>query len=142
MDIDLLESVQRRATKMIYDIRDKPYEERLKILDLFRLSDRRDRGDMITVFKMVKGLININCKKLLIFRESIPSIRDHPYPSRTHDMKLISSNSNCDIRRNAFSKRVVTPWNKLPKEVVESKNVDSFKWRYDRHIKSQNNTKI
>ena len=97
---------------------------------------------MITVFKMVKGLININCKKLLIFRESIPSIRDHPYPSRTHDMKLISSNSNCDIRRNAFSKSVVTPWNKLPKEVVESKNVDAFKWRYDRHIKSQNNIKI
>ena len=40
-DIDLLEGVQRRATKLISSLKDKTYEERLCILNLTTLETRR-----------------------------------------------------------------------------------------------------
>ena len=51
MDIGLLESVQRRMTKMIEGIRNFSYERSLKLLKLHSLERRRVRGDLIEVFK-------------------------------------------------------------------------------------------
>ena len=47
-----IEKVQRRATKLICDIRNLPYQERLQALHLPSLEYRRRRGDMIAVFKV------------------------------------------------------------------------------------------
>ena len=44
-DINALEKVQRRASKIPLDMRHKPYEERLKIWNLTSLEERRTRGD-------------------------------------------------------------------------------------------------
>ena len=49
-DIDTLERIQRRATKMIPELRDLSYEERLKECRLTTLETRRLRGDQIEVF--------------------------------------------------------------------------------------------
>ena len=49
-DIDLLERVQRRATKMIPKLRNISYEMRLKECGLTTLETRRLRGDQIEVF--------------------------------------------------------------------------------------------
>ena len=43
----LLENVQRRATKLIPELRDRDYEDRLRALKLPSLYYRRARGDMI-----------------------------------------------------------------------------------------------
>ncbi len=51
-DIDKLERVQRRVTNMIPRLRCKPNEETLQELNLFSLSKRRMRGDLMEVFKM------------------------------------------------------------------------------------------
>jgi len=48
-DIDLIEGVQRRATKLITSVKDKTYEERLRLLHLQSLETRRVRGDLIEV---------------------------------------------------------------------------------------------
>ena len=65
-DIDTLERIQRRATKMIPELRDLSYESRLLQCGLTTLETRRLRGDQIEVFKIMRMLIGIcssNLKK-------------------------------------------------------------------------------
>ena len=52
-DIEIIEKVPKRATKLIISLKHLSYSERLKQLQLPTLKYRRLRGDMIQVFKMV-----------------------------------------------------------------------------------------
>jgi len=49
--INLIEAVQKRATKLVDDLHNLTYEERLRKLHLPTLAFRRLRGDMIELFK-------------------------------------------------------------------------------------------
>jgi len=54
-DIECLERIQHRATKMVRGLKRKPYDERLKILGMYTLQQRRIRGDLIETYKILTG---------------------------------------------------------------------------------------
>ncbi len=59
-----LEKVQRFATRLVPKLRGMSYEERLRELNLTSLEDRRVRGDMITTFKILKGIDRVDKDRL------------------------------------------------------------------------------
>ncbi len=126
-DIDLLEKVQRRATRLIKELRGTSYEERLVKLGLTTLENRRLRGDMIEVFKIIKGFDNVPVNTL--FELSSCSLRGH-------SLKLYKDSFKTNIGKFSFANRVIQDWNNLPDDVVSSNTINTFKNRFDRHIRS------
>ena len=55
-DINLIEKVQRRATKLIDSFRNLSYHERLLKLGITTLEARRMRGDLIEIFLNHDGI--------------------------------------------------------------------------------------
>ena len=118
-DINEIEKVQRRATKLLHYLKDKSYEERLKDLDLHTLEYRRTRGDMIVMYKITNGLMDVDASLLFKWKQ---------YSGlRGHSKKVEHTKSNTEIRRNFFTKRVITPWNKLPDYLIKADSVNAFK---------------
>ena len=64
-DKDLVEKVQHRFTRMIPELKNKPYEDRLEQLKLWTLEERRNRADLVEVYKMNNGLTQIPFKSFL-----------------------------------------------------------------------------
>ena len=126
-DINMLENVQRRATKLVSGLHDISYEQRMKKLNLQSLQYRRTRGDMILMFKIYNRLIDIDPQDFF-------SLKKHQ-SNRGHNYKVeFKHRPNTDYGSNAFTYRVIIPWNNLPTSVVNSKNVQAFKRNYDNHF--------
>ena len=127
-DIHALEQVQRRATRLIPEFDSLTYDERINSLQLTTLEDRRIRGDLIEVYKIIHGIENVDLTKFFTV------INDGPCAvTRGHQYKLMLPQVRTERRRNFFSVRVVNKWNKLPNDVVLSPTLNIFKTRYDNY---------
>ena len=97
---------------------------RRDVLKLTTLEQRRLRGDLIEVYKLLTGGENIDHTALL-------QLDDSCYGTRGHKFKLKKYRSRLDIRKHFFSNRVVSHWNSLPSHVVDADTVLNFKKRLD-----------
>ena len=124
-DQQLVERVQRRATKMVPEIRHLSYPERLQALKLPSLYHRRRRGDMIMVYQLLHGGVDIDLHDFFVLA-SARNTRGHPW-------RLAKPHAHTRIRRNSFSVRVINDWNGLPPTVVSAESLNQFKNRLDTH---------
>ena len=122
-DVIVLERVQRLATRMMLDVRELSYKDRLKRLKLFSLERRRLRGDLIEVFKYSLDPNSSPVGHLFTLRRNTGL--------RGHSLTLAKVRSRLLVRHHFFANRVVNSWNKLPATVVLSTSVDSFKSALD-----------
>ena len=128
-DIDLLEKVQRRMVRQISGIKGT-YEEKLGQIGLTTLQDRRERGDCIEIFKMMKGFTNVDhtiwFEKILRTEGPQTRLSADPWALELKPARL-------DLRKNFFSIRTVHLWNALPLSIKQSTTINQFKNSYDKY---------
>ena len=61
---------QKGATKLIPSLSELSYAERLQILGFTTLEQRRERGDLIVMYRVMKGLEKLSREDLLIWDNS------------------------------------------------------------------------
>ena len=114
-----MERIQRLATRMVKGMRELPYEERLRRLNIFSLERRRLRGDLILAYNICHGRLDLPHAEFF----ETPAERD----LRGHGFKLRHRRFRLRRRRAAFSVRLPPSWNKLPTAMVTAPTLDSFK---------------
>ena len=124
-DMSTVERVQRRATRLVPELRPLPYEERLRELNLPSLQYRRCRGDMITMYLHYPRPLRL--EKDDFFTPALTT------RTRGHRLKIAKKPATSRVRRQHFSARVVTDWNGLPEDVVCVPSTNNFKNRLDKH---------
>ena len=118
-DIMFVESVQRVFTKKLPGFKNKPYFERIRILNLPTLELRRLHSDLILCYKILHGLVAgrpENYGLILANRQS-----------RGHRFKLSITHSRIDARKYFFGCRICEPWNSLPDNIVALDSLIIFK---------------
>lgn len=110
-DKHMLEKVQHRFTRMVPGMKELPYKDRLKQLGLWTLEERRNRADLLEMFKMLIG-------------KSSPA-------TRGHSVKLVKHRCKLDLRKYFFCERVIDRWNQLSEDCVSCVTINSFKGKLD-----------
>ena len=128
-----LDRVQSKATHLVKSLRQLSSEERRRRLKLFPLSYRRLRGDLLEVFKIIKGLTRLDYRQFWEVKESRNGptlVKEQVGPNRPGGGRK--------QRTSFFSYRVIKPWNWLPKTLKVSQTLDSFKRGLDALMETEN----
>ena len=131
----MLEKVQRRALNMVSNFRARNYEDKLREAGMTTLEKRRERGDLIFMFRIMTGKDDVHYStwfQLMSDREGGANTR----AAAGHLNVLPPTTWSNDIRRNFFSQRVVDSWNSLPERVKQAATVNQFKNSLDNHLQA------
>ena len=128
-DIQRIESLQRRATKIVRSIQDMPYSERLRELKLPTLEYRRTRQDLILLWNITSGNISLDlntyCRTCPEKKMLEPSLSTR---TRGHELKY-QIHHHQGARNYFFTTRIIPLWNRLNQQTVTAPNINTFKSR-------------
>ncbi|GAB0179269.1 hypothetical protein GRJ2_000392200 [Grus japonensis] len=122
-DMELLERVQRRATKLIRGLEQLSYEDRLRELGLFSLEKRRLQGNLIAAFQYLKGAYRKAGEGLFI--------RECSDRTRGNGFKLKEGRFRLGIKKKFFTVRVMGNLFQCLREVIDAPSLEVFKARLD-----------
>lgn len=131
-NIKAIENVQMRATKLVDGLGKLEYSERLRRLNLPSLAFRRNRGDMIEMYKHFHTY-----DQSTLATAFNPRTRSHRFK---HNLQLHvppTRDGKHGIQTNFFYQRASKIWNELPKSVVNADNLNSFKNNLDEHWQNE-----
>ena len=124
MDVEKLEKVQMRATKMVKHLKKYSYKDRLRFLNLPTLKYRRLRGDIIQVFNILSGVHDSNS----VIKFNMSNISN----TRGNKFKMQLTHIHYNLRKHFFSNRIIDVWNSLPNDIVSADSTNIFKNRLDK----------
>ena len=126
-NVQLLEGVQRRATKFIMHYPDQDYKARLTSLNILPLSLRRDKIDLLFFFRCKSGHYDLDINKFVEFR-GVHNRQDHPTTRSSSDLfRLKSHFCRTEAHKVTHFNRIVSLWNQLPSETRQAVNFGTFK---------------
>jgi ribonucleases P/MRP protein subunit RPP40 len=77
-DAQLLERVQHRFTRLIPELKNLPYADRLTRLGITTLEERRNRADLLEMFKMYSGLSSLPFSPFSTWTQIIEPVGTQP----------------------------------------------------------------
>ena len=89
------------ATKLVPELAEKTYEERLRAIGLTMLEQRRERGDLIQLYKLMRGMDKVDNEKMAL-REGVAT-----RTTRSHSMKIRKGRCVRDMKMYSFQQRCV-----------------------------------
>ena len=120
---------------MVKGLKRLSYEQRIKLLGLDFLEWRRKRGDLISTFKLIKGLDSAKLINNFNINSSLQgkNLRRHKFQMNRELVK------NCQARYYFLMNRVAPIWNSLPNYVVNAKTINEFEnkldeWNFKRQL--------
>jgi len=121
-DRSLLERVQHRSTRMVPGLKNLSYEKRLEHLGLQTLEERRNRVDLLEVFKMYKGLSTIPFECLFALSTATntrPCCQDSEAPLSIGSSKtIISSQSVLSTVGTTCHSKILVAVKSMPARIV------------------------
>ena len=121
-NITKLERVQRRTTKFILKT-DDDYDVRISKLNLLSLEHRRFLFDVLFLYKVLNGYIDIDMSAYVQFYSDTAR-----YSLREKDsLTLMKNYARTNTFKFSFFNRIVDMWNSLPFYVRSASSISSFK---------------
>ena len=135
-DIDALETIQRRVSKLAPSLRNMTYSERLDRLEWPLLAERRTRADLIEMHKIEHELVQVHFVNGNQRRAA--SQLDSPASNTRNGHRGLCRGRtyNCEQRYNFFLNRTAGSWNALPSAIKDATNTITFKKLLDKELES------
>ena len=122
-DIITIEQLRRRATKAVTEMKNLSYEQWLISLGLPTLLSRRERAEVLQLFKIMNDYEEV----------SLNSLKKTSFTSTCgQSMKLMKTCPKNNLGHNRFCNRVVNQQNSLSEDTVTASSINSFKSRLNK----------
>ena len=121
LGLEDLSSASKICPRLTSLLSNASYSDRLSILGLRSLQLRRLYQDLIYTYKIIFGLVDLDCPKFFLVSPN--------ETTRGHVNKFFVRQSRVDVRKYFFGNRAVKIWNSLPATVEDFAKFASIRKR-------------